>query len=175
MHLSFLQVEMRRAVKEKLTAQYHSLPEETSAVEEEEDASSAIEEACSDDPEEGTSAGSNEPKCKKICLLTLFGEGYGVDKSAECDKLERYWRENGIPPEDNPLEWWSGKKRSFPKLYKLATRYLCVLATSMPAERLFSAAGLIVNRLRSRLSLEHVDMLIALNKNAEPEPTDESE
>ena len=35
----------------------------------------------------------------------------------------------------------------------------------IPAERVFSTAGLIVNRLRTRLSPEHVDMLIFLNKN----------
>lgn len=42
---------------------------------------------------------------------------------------------------------------------------MCVPATSIPSERVFSAAGLVVNRLRSRLSPEHVDMLLFLRKN----------
>ena len=42
---------------------------------------------------------------------------------------------------------------------------MTVPATSVPSERVFSAAGLVVNRLRSRLSPEHVDMLFFLRKN----------
>ena len=35
---------------------------------------------------------------------------------------------------------------------------------NLRASGVFSTAGLIVNRLRTRLSPEHVDMLISLNK-----------
>lgn len=35
----------------------------------------------------------------------------------------------------------------------------------VPPERVFTAAGIAVNRLRTRLTPEHVDMLIFLNKN----------
>ena len=44
-------------------------------------------------------------------------------------------------------------------------KYLSVPATSVPAERVFSMAGLVVNRLRARLTSEHVDMLVFLRKN----------
>lgn len=36
---------------------------------------------------------------------------------------------------------------------------------SVPSEGVFSAAGLTVNRLRTRLTPDHVNMLIFLNKN----------
>ena len=48
---------------------------------------------------------------------------------------------------------------------RLAKKYLAITATSTPAERVFSVAGLIVSRLRASLSPEHVDMLVFLNKN----------
>ena len=44
----------------------------------------------------------------------------------------------------------------------------CVLAvpTSMPSERIFSAAGLLINKPRNRLSSDIVDSIIFLNKNS---------
>ncbi|QQP50735.1 zinc finger BED domain-containing protein 1 [Caligus rogercresseyi] len=62
----------------------------------------------------------------------------------------------------------SGPANEVERLATLAKRYLCVPGTSVPSERIFSAANLTVNRLRTRLTPEHVDMLIFLNKNGAP-------
>jgi len=48
---------------------------------------------------------------------------------------------------------------------KLAKRYLCIPATLVPAEQVFSVAGEIVNK-RGSLKPENVNMLIFLNKNS---------
>ena len=47
----------------------------------------------------------------------------------------------------------------------IARHILLVLTTSVPSECIFSAAGLLINRLRNRLSCDIVDGIIFLNKN----------
>ncbi|XP_063436604.1 E3 SUMO-protein ligase ZBED1-like [Mytilus trossulus] len=52
----------------------------------------------------------------------------------------------------SPLEWWSENKTKYPRLSIIAKRVLAVPATSVPSERIFSCAGLVVTKLRNRLS-----------------------
>lgn len=63
----------------------------------------------------------------------------------------------------NPLEFWETNKNLFPLLYKLAHKYLCIPATSVPSERLFSKAGLLCNDRRNRLAPKKVDQILFLN------------
>lgn len=53
----------------------------------------------------------------------------------------------------------------FPQTSELARRYLAIPATSAQSERLFSATGRIVNKLRTRLLPERVESLVFLYKN----------
>jgi len=46
---------------------------------------------------------------------------------------------------------WENTKTIYPELYKLARKYLCISATSVPSERLFSKAGATVSQSRNRL------------------------
>lgn len=64
----------------------------------------------------------------------------------------------------NPLLWWANYAARFPKLAILARKYLCVMGTSVPSERVFSAAGLAVSKSRASLDSDTVDMLIFMNK-----------
>ena len=45
----------------------------------------------------------------------------------------------------NALEWWQAHCQEFKKLSRLSKKYLCVPATSVPSERLFSKAGELVS------------------------------
>ena len=75
---------------------------------------------------------------------------------------------------EDPLEWWMENKRRFPVLYKLALKYLCIPATSVSSERVFSTAGDIVTASRSCLSTENVNMLLFLGKKfVEPPASDQ--
>ena len=65
----------------------------------------------------------------------------------------------------DPLIWWKANAGSFKCLSILAKKYLCVAATSVASERVFSTSGNIVSAKRNRLSPETVDMLTFLAKN----------
>lgn len=60
-----------------------------------------------------------------------------------------------------PLKYWQNYSQS--PLSKLAKRYLTIIATSVPSERLFSRAGNIITDLRNRLTGEHLQQLLFLN------------
>ena len=78
------------------------------------------------------------------------------------DEVENYFKQEQSPRDSSPLNWWKVNGHRFPLLARLARKYL---ATSTPAEGVFSVAGLVVSHLRASLSPEHVDMLVFLNKN----------
>lgn len=65
----------------------------------------------------------------------------------------------------NPLCWWKTNELQFPFLSKLAKALLCIPATSVPSERVFSTAGDILTAQRASLKSKHVDMLLFLKKN----------
>lgn len=65
----------------------------------------------------------------------------------------------------DPLAWWKGNQSTFPHLSQLARKYLCIPATSVPSERLFSVAGNIVTDKRGRLKPSNVNMLCFLSAN----------
>uniref|UniRef100_A0A669C519 HAT C-terminal dimerisation domain-containing protein n=1 Tax=Oreochromis niloticus TaxID=8128 RepID=A0A669C519_ORENI len=80
-------------------------------------------------------------------------------------ELNSYLLTPVIDGEDDPLAWWKVHNIHFPRLCKMARKYLCVPATSAPSERLFSTGGNIVTCTRSSLKPAKVDMLVFLAKN----------
>ena len=80
-------------------------------------------------------------------------------------EVDAYFAEKVVSREVNPLVWWKDNNVHFPNLAKVAKSLLCIPATSAAAERIFSTAGLTVNKLRFSLNPDTVDALIFLNKN----------
>ena len=62
----------------------------------------------------------------------------------------RYLQEPPVSKDSDPLLFW--KVYSNRTLADLAIRYLTIIATSVPSERLFSTAGLILSQNRNRLT-----------------------
>ena len=67
-----------------------------------------------------------------------------------------------------PLKWWKENAQKYPRLSLVAKKILAMPATSVPSERVFSTAGILVSKLRNRLSPVLVDNIIFLNKNTFP-------
>ena len=81
------------------------------------------------------------------------------------DEIVRYMTVDRVSSKIDPIAWWKGNSMLFPSLSCLAGKILSTPATSVPSERVFSAAGFVVNKQRSSLAPENVDRLIFLNKN----------
>ncbi|KAK3933129.1 Transposable element Hobo transposase, partial [Frankliniella fusca] len=64
-----------------------------------------------------------------------------------------------------PLAWWSRRAEKFPRLARLARRYLVVPATSAESERTFSDAGWTLNKRRKNLEMGVLDDLLFLHCN----------
>ncbi|XP_066600045.1 zinc finger BED domain-containing protein 4-like [Prorops nasuta] len=75
-------------------------------------------------------------------------------------ELKYYLDEPPMKIEDCPIKFWY--TRSSTLLSKLALKYLSVVGTSVPSERLFSKAGRILNESRNRLNCEHLQELLFL-------------
>lgn len=83
------------------------------------------------------------------------------------DQLGSLLREVCLSRQQCPLEWWKTNSARYGHLVPLALKYLCIPGSSTPSERTFSVAGLTLNKLRSALSPEHVDMLVVMHANTD--------
>lgn len=80
-------------------------------------------------------------------------------------EVDKYLNQPLISRAENPLVWWAERKKVYPRLYTLVKRRLCIMATSVPCERIFSKAGQVVSERRSRLSISKISQILFLNHN----------
>ena len=74
-------------------------------------------------------------------------------------ELFRYKAEPSIAVKQCILHWWAAHQHIYPNLCKMACKYLCVVATSVPSKQLFSTAGNVV-------SAKHSALLPEMSKNS---------
>jgi len=81
-------------------------------------------------------------------------------------ELRRYNEEDIIPRRCCPMEWWKTRALVYPHLVKIAKKHACMMATSVPCERVFSKSGQLLNDRRSRLKAKNVQMVMFLHYNS---------
>lgn len=79
------------------------------------------------------------------------------------NELTKYYNTRRADKDVDILAWWSTHSKEYPCLAKMARDFLGTPATSVPAERLFSKAGLIIRKHRNQLTAESARSLICLN------------
>lgn len=64
-----------------------------------------------------------------------------------------------------PLKWWQSHHQKYPNLSELFRQYGNILATSVPCERVFSKAGLLISDRRTRLDHKKVAQIMFIHGN----------
>ncbi|CAD7079867.1 unnamed protein product [Hermetia illucens] len=77
-------------------------------------------------------------------------------------KFSVYLKQPVVRLKDSPFEVWTEIVHKDPSLLKMVKKYLCIMATSVPCERVFSASGNIANCKRSCLLGEKLHKLLFL-------------
>ncbi|XP_029019149.1 uncharacterized protein LOC114862715 [Betta splendens] len=101
----------------------------------------------------------------KNTMMLLLGDNYSSSYATDSEAQVDYYLRDIAPSLDiNPLDWWRVNGPRFPKLATLAKHYLCIPGVSLPS--ILSESGQAFAAMRMRLSPEHVDMMIFVNRNA---------
>ena len=119
----------------------------------------------SDRPPSKKSKSSEKASAMQFFIGTL-SEKESVGTSS--DELEHIQKEPALDPDSNVLDWWKNNAERFPSISRLARQLLCIPASSVPSERVFSVSGNIVTKKRANLKPDNVNMLVFLNKNLPP-------
>jgi len=90
----------------------------------------------------------------------------GTSTSQAITEIQRYLDDTIIKRNLDPLTWWFEHQYHYRFLSILARKTLCCLGSSVPCERVFSKAGLIVSDRRNRLKSTKIQQLLFLNNNS---------
>ena len=85
--------------------------------------------------------------------------------SAAILELRRYNDEGILARTEDPISWWRERSSVYPTLVRLMKKRLCIVATSVPCERIFSKTGQTITDRRSRLKPVNVQKVTFLNVN----------
>ncbi|KAL2085023.1 hypothetical protein ACEWY4_020541 [Coilia grayii] len=80
-------------------------------------------------------------------------------------EVKGYLSEQLIPCIADPLQWWKARAQVYKNLCTVMKTRLCIVATSVPSERIFYKTGQFVSNRRSHRTTDKVCQLAFLNAN----------
>ncbi|XP_060844004.1 zinc finger BED domain-containing protein 4-like [Rhopalosiphum padi] len=83
--------------------------------------------------------------------------------SVETTNVNAYLSQPLISLKEDPIQCWEDMKTVYPDLYVLARKFLSIMGSSVPSERLFSKASLTLSKSRNRLLGKRLSKLLFLN------------
>ncbi|CAH1099736.1 unnamed protein product [Psylliodes chrysocephalus] len=90
-----------------------------------------------------------------------------VTQETENNELKHYLTQKVIDIKEDPIDFWNKHKFIYPMLSCIAFEHLSIVATSVPAERMFSKARVIMKPHRNRLLGSKLSKLVYLNTLSE--------
>ena len=80
-------------------------------------------------------------------------------------QIQRFLDEPLLSRQESSLEWWRSRIPVYPCLIPVVRERLCLVATSVSSEHIFSSTGLVLNDRRRRLNSCEVRRSVFLNAN----------
>lgn len=80
------------------------------------------------------------------------------------DEITQYLEED-VENDVEPLVWWRQKEPRFPRVARLAKKYLALPASSAPSERIFSKMNAVVDKRRASLDPDRVERIVFIKQN----------
>ena len=96
-------------------------------------------------------------------MLNEFNQNRQDLENDQPDELHSFLRSGLANIERDSIKLWIEMAPTYPRLSKVALKYLCVTATSVPSERLFSKAGNTLTEKRNRLKGQQLSEQLFLN------------
>ncbi|PIK51682.1 putative zinc finger BED domain-containing protein 4-like [Apostichopus japonicus] len=119
--------------------------------------------------QEGDAAQSEGLFCEEYAQFVMekgARSACGVDSGVDFKLEMNMYISEPLPGRGcNPLDWWKLNYHRFPRLGKLALKYLCAPPSTVPSERLFSEAGGLYDEKRNRLRPEKAEMVLMCRGN----------
>ena len=97
------------------------------------------------------------------CYVVAIGRELKHEAGRGDSEFDQYQDAPLLDVWENPMAWWKTHQNVFPRLARLARKYLAVPATSVPSERMFSSAGNFDRRHRSRLDPDNLERAVLLH------------